>query len=399
MKVLHVAPFLALENGGVSVSVRELCLGLAESGVEVDLWSMQKREESRSHDVLDQPLRRAGVRVRYFPARGIGPFWNWFGYNPDLDKALSESVPCVGLIHIHGLWLYPALAATRAGRRFQVPYVVSPCGALDAYSLQVRKIRKMLYGFFIERRNLGGAAAIHFTSTHEKESSWTFGLRRPAAVIPRSLDPRRLPKLRPGLFRSLHPEIKNRKILLFLGRLHPKKRLDFAVETFVQVCGRREDVHLVVTGPDEGSASHALRRLKEANLLDRASFSGPLMGDAKWAAFSDASIFLLPSLDENFGMAALEAMAAGIPVLLSAHVAIGETAARHGAGLVPEENPSAWAQAAVSILERPEWAAQMGSAGRRLVEERFSTPATALRMKQLYQAILKNPASPDLHDF
>jgi len=384
MKVLQVVPSLALRHGGVSVSVRELCSGLAGLGTEVQVWSTPRGYDARVDAREDERLKAAGVEVRYFPVSS----WPWLGqryaYSAPLGRALREEGRRFDLVHIHSLWLYPTLAAASFCRRVQIPYILSPCGALDPYSLRIRRPLKQLYGRWIERRTLRGASVIQFTSALEQRRAWSFGLNWRSVVIPCSVALEAIPD-KPAARR---PEWGSRKILLFLGRLHPKKRLDLVAEAFVALCRRRNDVHLVVAGPDEGSAPMARRILEEGGVLDRVTFTGFVDANQRWALLKSALIFLFPSEDENFGITALEAIALGVPVLLSDQVGLSEEVARANAGVILDLNPAAWAAAAETLLDQPDRAKAMGQAGRRLAEAKFSTQRVVSRMKELYESIL-----------
>lgn len=389
MKVLHVAASLGLRHGGVSVSVRELCRGLSQAGVKVEICTTLRGYDPSVDGPADDELKAAGVEPRYF---SVHP-WGWMGaryaYSPALGAFLRGMVPRFDLVHIHGVWQYPTLAAARACRHFRVPYVLSPCGALDPYGLRVRRGFKLLYGLLIERQTLRRAEAIHFTSPLEREQARMFGFNRPNVVIPRSLRLDGMPKPPLGAFRARHPEIGNRKILLFLGRLHPKKRLDLIVEAFTILARRHNDTHLVFAGPEDGGGSQAREKLKQSGLQRRATFTGLLKGADKWSALRDSSLFLLPSEDENFGVAVLEALATGLPVLISRYVGLADWIKRGQAGMVVDQNPSAWAAAIERILLDQPMTKSMGEAGIRLAAEEFSTPRVAASMRDFYERILQ----------
>ena len=387
MKILHIVPSLAIRHGGVSTSVRDLCLGLAQLGLEVEIWSTRRGYEPEADEPADRQLNASGVTIRYFPVETWGGLGQRYALSLDLGRALSSSVPEYDLLHIHTLWLYPTQTAALACHRFQKPYVLSPTGMLDPYSLKIRGLLKRLYVYIIERRTMAGAACIHFTSFLEQREACTFGVHRPNEVIPLSIDLASIPPVSSGTFRSKHPEVGSRKILLFLGRLHPKKRLDLLAQAFLALLNRRDDLHLVIAGPDDGAASPVRRLLERGRALSRVTFTGQLSGVDKWAAYRDSSLFLLPSEDENFGMTVLEAMACDVPVLLSARVGIADWAVRAEAGRVVPLEPDAWAGAADQLLGDPAQAEAMGRAGRRLAETEFSRTAVALRMKELYDCI------------
>lgn len=387
MTVVHVVPSLALRHGGVSVSVRELCQGLAQAGVAVRLLTTPRAHDPLVDGPADDHLRAAGVAIRYMP---VHP-WRWLGqryaYGPAVGEILRQAIGAADLVHIHALWLYPTAAAARLCRRARVPYVLSPCGALDPYSLRRRRLIKRLYALAVERRTLAGAARVHFTSALEQRHADRFGTAAPAVVIPCSVPPGPAPA--PGQFRAQHPEVGDRRLLLFLGRVHPKKRLDLVAEVFCRLAPRYPDLHLVVAGPDQGGGAAVRARLRRAGLLARATFTGLVAGAEKGAALRDSTLFLLPSEEENFGITVLEAMAAGVPVLLSPHVGVGAAVVQSQCGLIVPLEPAAWEDAVSRLLDDAAARAAMGAAGRAAAHREFHRDQVALAMQAVYEAVLR----------
>lgn len=394
IKILHVVPSLGASHGGVSVSVRELGQGLARLGVQVHLWTTNRAHNPLVDEPMDEHLRADGVEVRYFETHPSRWFGSRYAYSPALGLALRKSIPQFDLVHIHALWLYPTLIAARICRQTHVPYVLSPCGGLDPYGLRLQKSLKWIYGFFIERRTLAGASLLHFTSPLEQRQARTFGTRTESIVIPRSLSVESMPPTSPGAFRKRHPELNQRRIILFLGRLHPKKRLDLIAEAFKIVASRRDDAHLVIAGPDDGAGAATRKFLGKAQLLDRVTFTGLLSGEGKWEALRESRLLVLPSEEENFGVTALEAMAVGVPVLLSPQVGLSEWVARAQAGAVVQTSPAAWADWIGRLLGDESACQDMGRAGRQLAETEFSTHEVALRMRKIYEGVLSRTCAP-----
>ncbi len=389
MRILHVVASLGLRQGGVSVSVRALCEGLAQLGHEVRVVTTRRDHDLAVDGPADARLAAAGVSVQYLP---VHP-WRWLGercaYSPGLIQALRTTLPTTDVAHLHGIWQYPTAAAAAACRRQRVPYVVSPCGALDPPAFRTRPWLKWAYGWLVERRTLARAAAWHFTSALEQRRAATFGVRRRGVVIPCPLPP--APPAPPGVFRTRHPETRDRPLLLFLGRLHRKKRLDLVVEAFLQLARRRQDIHLVVAGPDEGEGAPARRRLAEAGAQDRVTILELLVDSEKTAAFQDSTVFLLPSDDENFGLTVAEAMAAGVPVLVSPHVGLAESVAAAGAGLVVDGDAAVWAAAIERLLDAPAQRQAMGDAGRRFAAGHLRPETVAGAMAEAYDAARRRP--------
>lgn len=390
IRVLHVVASLGLQYGGVSTSVRELCRALAEIGLEVTLWTTQRGYDPSREMAGDRSLLESGVRLRYFPVHPWGLLGDRYAYSSSLGRNLQQEIPRMDLVHLHGVWQYPTAIAARICRKTKTPYLISPCGALDPSGFQRYKPFKRIYGFWIERRTLAAAVMIHFTSALEKNQAWSFGENRPGVVVPRCIRIEEIPESSSGSVRSRYPSLDQRRILLFLGRLHPIKRLDLLANAFAIVARRLSDVHLLLVGPDDGAGPQVRRILDRARLLDHVTFTGPLAGLDKWAALRDSALLLLPSKHENFGLAALEAMAVGTPVLVSPQVALAEHIERNGAGRVVKPDPSAWAHVMEQLLSDPEALRAMGEAGQRLVATEFNSQRIAQSMKELYLSILRD---------
>jgi glycosyltransferase involved in cell wall biosynthesis len=193
----------------------------------------------------------------------------------------------------------------------------------------------------------------------------------------------------PGRFRGRHPEIGDKAIVLFFGRINFKKGLDILAKAFGTVARRRDDVHLVIAGPDNDGWGKQVRTwLKEEGALDRTTFTGMLLGPEKLAVLRDASMFVLPSYSENFGLAVIEAMAAGLPVIISDQVNIWREIQTGEAGRVIPCAAPALADQILDLLDHPDAATHMGQQGRALVQERFQWHQIGQRLVKAYGRII-----------
>ena len=214
----------------------------------------------------------------------------------------------------------------------------------------------------------------------------------PGVVVPLGVDLREFQNLpEPGRFRERFPEIGPKQIILFLGRINFKKGLDLLVQALAQVVRHRRDVHLVVAGPDnDGWGGRVRDWLQAAGLTDYATFTGMLLGEEKLAALRDAQMFVLPSYSENFGLAVVEAMACGLPVVISDQVNIWREVAAAGAGLVGPCEATRLAENLEALLADPERGAEMGRRGKALVAGRFQWDGVALALQDLYARLIAN---------
>jgi glycosyltransferase involved in cell wall biosynthesis len=386
MKILHVIANLAPRYGGPSQACQDMARAVAQLGHQVSIYTTNQDGSGELPVPLDRPVWRDGVEIRYFP---IQPprFW---GTSLPLARALTRAIPTVDLVHIHSLYLFHGLVAGHLCRRFGVPYLLRPHGTLDPYIYRRHRGRKALMEFLFERRNIRGAAALHFTTAEEQELAAPYTAGAPGLVVPLGIDAAELAALPPpGRFRERYPEVGNRRLILFFGRINFKKGLDILARAFGAVAREREDVHLVIAGPDNDGWGDRVREwLAEAGALPRTTFTGMLLGPEKLAVLKDAAMFVLPSYSENFGLAVIEALGAGLPVIISDKVNIWREVQAAGAGRVIPCEAGALARELLHLLNHPDLAADLGRQGRALVMDRFQWPHIGRSLAAAYGRII-----------
>jgi len=386
MKILHVIANLAPRYGGPSKACWEMARAVAKLGHQVSIYTTNQDGSGELEVPLDRPVYRDGVEIRYFP---IQPprFW---GTSLPLALALRRQIPASDLVHIHSLYLFHSLVAGSYCRRYNIPYLLRPHGTLDPFIHRRHRWRKGLMEFAFEHRNIRQAAALHFTTAEEAQLAAPFTFQTPGVVVPLGIDLDEFAGLpRPGRFRARYPEIGDKHIILFFGRINFKKGLDILVKAFGHVAHRRNDVHLVIAGPDnDGWGARVSTWLAEEGVLARTTFTGMLLGLEKLAVWRDASIFALPSYSENFGLAVIEAMAAGLPVIISDQVNIWREVQANQAGKVIPCDAAALADQLLDLLDHPEAAAGMAQRGKTLVQNHFQWPQIGQSLADAYARIL-----------
>lgn len=330
------------------------------------------------------PVPDGGASVRYFPVqrpRMLKPSWS-------LYAALARDLPRVDVVHLHSLYLFHDWAAGRVCRRADIPYIVQPHGSLDPYIWRRHRARKRIMEWTFQNQVLRRAAAIHYTTEEEMRLAAPHAQGAPGVVVPLGveLDAYDSPPP-PDRFFARHPETRGKRIVLFLSRLHEKKGLDILAASFGRIAQRFPDAHLVLAGPDDGMGAQVDEWLRKAGVADRATRTGMLEGEEKGAALAAASAFVLPSYSENFGIAVLEAMAAGIPVVISDQVNLWREVEHGGAGLVSSCDVDAFTGILERLLGDPAAARRMGEAGRALAREKFSWPRIASALETLYEDV------------
>jgi glycosyltransferase involved in cell wall biosynthesis len=379
LRILHVIGDLAPFSGGPAKAGFEMARAVARLGHEVAIYTTDFGQPPAA----PREERRDGVRLRFF--RLTAPrIWlaSWA-----MRAALKRDLPGFDLLHIHSLYLFHDWAAGGLALRLAKPYIVRPHGTLDPYIFQRRRLKKILFDLWFQNRILAGASAIHYTAEEEMRLAAPFVHGAPGVVIPNGLDPAdyvRLP--RSGSFRAHHPEIGDRRILLFLGRINFKKGLDILAASVGRLA--RQDIHLAIAGPDGGYLAEAKRFVAEAGIESRTSFVGMLQGEAKLGAFADASLFLLPSYSENFGISVIEAMACGLPVVISDKVNIWREVVADGAGLAAPCEAAQFAARIAELIDDPARLAKMGEAGRASVARRYDWASIGKRLEDVYAGIV-----------
>lgn len=391
MKILHIIPtyFPAYGQGGPIKSVHELNKGLAKSGVDVTVYTTNMDSSGVLNVPLCQEVNIDGVKVWYFPIT----FRPW-QYSFDLHQALAKNAKDFDLIHITSVFLSASTLGAYYAKKFKKPYIISPRGNFMQEPLKFRSLKKKIYVNLIEKRNLTGASAIHFTVEKEKEDYLKLGLPlKKAVIVPNSIDIENGISIISGDFRKKNEISEDAKIIIFMGRLHKIKGLDTLIPAFAEVVKKEPKAVLVIVGPDERNYKKEIELEignRKLEINKNVVFTGILMGDNKKMVYKESDVFVLPSYSENFGMAVVEAMVAGLPVVITKGVGIAKEVEAAGAGLVVEKDVDQVSEAILKILNNPDLAKKMGEAGRKLVEAEFSSEKVAEKWIREYDKILND---------
>jgi glycosyltransferase involved in cell wall biosynthesis len=324
-----------------------------------------------------------GVRYFYFP-RQHPKSWT---FSLSLTKWLTVHAGKYDLFHVHALFSYPTLAACWLARRHAVPYILRPLGTLDPWALRFRAWKKAPYLRLVERRNLIAAAAVHAVSERERRAIEALGLPVRVVTIPLGVD---LPagEDRDQYGSRVHQATNGTVNVLFLSRLHPKKGVELLLDAVGRL-GQQHPIHLSVAG--EGDEAY-VRSLKDRTIRDglgsRVTFTGFVAGAVKRRLFEQADLFVLPSYDENFGMAVAEALSTGLPVVVTEDVALANQVRAAGAGLVVPRDARALARALCTLVDDPDLRQRMGEAGRQLAKSEFSWSSVGQRLAALYRELM-----------
>lgn len=377
VKVLHVIASMAPEWGGTAVAVAGLTKALAEHGVYSEVVTTHESEgELLPTPHLPRHCFRRGLAARV-----------WSAYSRPLAAHLERTIADFDIVHVHGLWHFGGLIACRIARRKGVPYVVSLRGEMDGRRLRYKRSKKRIYRALFLDRALRDAAALHAVSTAECQHVAALGLQTPVFVCPNGVDLAQFDELagqhRNSLLRN-YRQLQNRRVVLYLGRIESLKGLDVLAQAFAYVAAKLQDVVLLVAGRDEdGTLADVQRTLREAGVADRMVFTGFLTGSRKFAALACADLFVLPSYSEGFSKAVLEALAAGLPVVISEQCNFPEVERAKAGFVVPSKSTSV-ADAIATILADADLAKRMANNARGLIEAHYQWSVIAGRMAQHY---------------
>jgi glycosyltransferase involved in cell wall biosynthesis len=375
VRILNVIPSLDPAAGGTVEGLRQSVAAMASLGHVDEVLC------------LDDP---AATAVQTFPARvhALGPVGSHYGYSPALVPWLKARSASYDAVVVHGVWQYHSLAVWRALRGGPVPYFLYFHGMLDPWFRRahpLKHLKKWLYWPWADYRVARDAKAVLFTAQEEQrlaaQSFWLYRVRPAVVGYGLACDAATAPASVESFLRAF-PATRGKRLVLFLARLHPKKGCDLMLEAFARHAGSDPLAHLVMAGPDQAGLRATLEaRAAALGVADRVTWTGLLQGELKWGAIGAADVFALPSHQENFGIAVVEALAAGVPVLISERVNIWREVVEDGAGLAAPDTTDGMA----SLLAR--WhafdavqRASMRSEAKACYERHFRMEAAARRL-------------------
>ena len=390
MKILLLIPALGSLYGGPSKIVPALAAALARRGESVDLVTTDASGTERLPVPAGNWVRQDGYRLRYF--RRLGRFE--FKLSPSLLAWLWRHAADYDVVHITSLFNFPVLACSLACRWRGVPYIVAPQGMLEPWALGYKSGKKKAYLRLVEwPLVLRGARLIQALNGNEAANLEKLRLGPPVAVLPNGIEAeealRENDSVDAAAFLDRFPAARDKTVILFLHRVDPKKGLDVLAPAFAAAHERFPQTHLVVAGPPTGCFQETARSYCEAaGVAGAVTFTGMLDGVLKRGALAAASVFVAPSYSEGFSMAVLEAMAAGLPCVISEACNFPEAGAAGAARLFPTGDVDRFAAALSELLERRAEARDMGRLARELVLSGYTWPSIAEGLEKQFGAIL-----------
>ena len=392
MKVLHIIPSVAAVRGGPSQAVIEMVRGLRSQDVDAEIVTTN----DNGKDLLDVPLYEltdrleeyANVPIRFFPR--FSPNINAvreFAFSGALTTWLWQHITEYDLVHVHAIFSYASTIAMAIARIKNVPYITRPLGQLCEWSLQQSKLRKQIYLNVIERSNLLHSKSLHFTAEQEKIEFNQLGLNIPNFILPHGVYvPTPILDAKTQVRKILHiPD--QRPIILFMSRIHPKKGLEYLISALGKL--KESNFALVIAGSGDPDYVNQIKDLlKTHDICDRTHMIGFVKSETKNLYLQGADIFALTSHSENFGIAAIEALAAGTPVLITDGVAIAPMVKEQAIGYVTKLDVEAIASIIQEFFDHPDIAKQKGDRATLYIAEHYSWAKITRRLMAVYENLL-----------
>ena len=337
MRILNIISSVNPTGGGPIEGLKQNSEVLSKRGINVDVASL---DDPGAPWVKDYPTKLYALG----PSRASLAGGN-YSYAPQFIPWLRAHVQNYDAVIVHGLWQYHGFATWRVLRNHRVPYYVFTHGMLDPWfkhTYPLKHLKKWFYWPWAEYRVLRDAKAVLFTCEEErvlaKRSFWLYRCKEVVVGFGTSAVAGNADLQRETFFQEF-PKLRDKRLLLFLSRIHPKKGCDLLIEAFAHVAKQNAALHLVMAGPDQLGWKKKLEAQAEAlGIANRITWTGMLSGDLKWGAYRTAEVFILPSHQENFGIVVAEALACGVPVLISDKVNIWREIRSMEAGLVADDN-------------------------------------------------------------
>jgi glycosyltransferase involved in cell wall biosynthesis len=382
VNILHIINSVDPAGGGPIEGVRQLGRSLTSIGHLVEVVSL---------DSPDAPY------LRDFPLRvyALGPSTMKYAFSNRLIPWLRANHSHYDSVIVNGLWQFHSLAAWRTLRNSGTPYLLFTHGMLDPWfkkQYPLKHLKKWMYWPWAEYRVLRDAQAVLFTSEEERllarQSFWLYSCKEVVTNYG-TAKPTGDPQVELREFYNRYPELRDKNLLLFMGRIHPKKGCDLLIDAFAQTLADDPQWCLVIAGPDQIEWQAKLRqRAERLGIASRITWMGMVRGTVKWGALRAAEVFVLPSHQENFGIVVAEALAAGTPVLISNKVNIWREIQADGAGIVAEDTLAGTCELLQTYLRIDEGKRlNMRRAARKCFEERFEIERAAAKLQSILVGI------------
>jgi glycosyltransferase involved in cell wall biosynthesis len=392
MKVLHIIPSVASVRGGPSQAVIEMVRALRSQGVDAEIATTNDNGKDlldvSLYELTDQLAEYGNIPIRFFPR--FSPNINAireFAFSRSLTTWLWQHITEYDLVHVHAIFSYASTIAMSIARIRKVPYINTPHGLLCKWSLQQSKLRKQIYLNVVELANLRHSKSLHFTAQQEQSEFNLLGLNIPNFILPNGVD---LPTLIPDAQAQVRQILQipdQRPIILFLSRIHPKKGLEYLIPALGKL--KAYDFVFAIAGSGEPDYVNQIKDLLVTHsICDRTHLVGFVKGETKNLYLQGADLFALTSYSENFGIAAIEALASGTPVLITDGVAIAPMVKEYAIGYVTKLDVEAITSTLETFFQNFDKTLPNRQNYQQIISENYSWQAISIQLAKIYQAIV-----------
>jgi glycosyltransferase involved in cell wall biosynthesis len=364
-----------------------LANSLGSLGLEVDIVTTNLNGPS----ILDVPLftwvKESGYRIQYFPALSYKDYKISFS----LAFWLYKNINNYDIINTHAIFSlanFPCYLFCFLNQKINI---IHPHGMLDGWALNYKSWKKKPYYTLIEKPALKSAKAIRVLTLTEAQNVKSLAIETPTYLIPNGLDSQTfINQVNSAIFYEKFPQTRDKHLVLFLGRIDPKKGLDLLSSAFAKVNQQFPNTHLVIAGPDNvGYLPTVKNHFRDLGCLDAVTFTGMLTGEMKYSALSAASIYIAPSYSEGFSMSILEGMASGLPCIFTTACNFPEAQEAQVAKVV-EVNQEEITEALLWCLSNEEEAKEMGQKARQFILENYTWNKITIKLIEVYGSIIEN---------
>jgi glycosyltransferase involved in cell wall biosynthesis len=384
MNIVHVTSWLSRRGGGIPPVIWALARETNRRGINASVVGLKD-------EWVNEDCKADGFS--FTASETVGPAA--IGFSPDLKKQLQIRAQSPGVIHSHGLWMYPGLAARQCAGHNGCRLLISPHGMLEPWALNHSSWKKKMAERLFESKNLQKADCLHALCDAEAKNFRHYGLKNPIAIIPNGVGLDEFELSSGGGIVEKFPEMAGRRRILFLSRLHPKKGLENMLQAWRRLSTFKE-WQLIIAGSGDPAYERELKDFSKDMVLSKSVvFTGPLYKQDKKQILAAADVFVLPSFSEGFSMAILEAAAAGLPVLLTPECNFPELAKANAAFEISADVPGI-ENGMRQVLELPEEQRKgMGRRGQELVKIFYTWPVVAEQMCRVYEWLAGTAGKPE----
>ncbi len=390
MQVLFFTPYIGSNYGGIPKAVEELASAIGNFGIHLDLITTNANNSDKIAVPLNKWIDKKDYRIRYFPC------WHRqdFVVSLPLMTWLIQNITNYDIVHTNTLFAPIVSFVHWLCQLHHIPYIVTPHGMLEPWALSYKAWKKRFYYNLIEQPALQKASIVQVIANVEAHNVKSLGLEH-LVTIPNGIRRQEFETLpEPEIFYQKFPATRNNTLILFLGRIDPKKGLDLLAPAFAKVYDKFPQTHLVVAGPDNiGFMPTVQSYFQQVGCLDAVTFTGMLTGKLKYASLAAANLYVAPSYSEGFSMSVLEGMASGLPCVITTGCNFPEAAIAKAANVV-DINVDAITDALIQCLNHPQQAKAMGNHARDFIFQNYTWERSAEKLLQVYTAIIyKKPLS------